>query len=209
MANRLKLKLPTLLVTQRSTTGEVSQRRIPRGCVQGSPGVSHPSHPGPDDGYQPSDEYGGDHLTSDVGGGMGVENLPSLHCIAQRSAVESWDKVRPHLLRAAIESSAMPPDQTCITCCANEAMYRCLQCGPRAFFCHCCFSEVHSATKYRRSMGSEGTYDNLAVCLVSFTDFLTHVRDLVIRAQCLTLQCGKFICMVFYSTCSLIPRPTF
>ena len=32
-ASRLKLKLPSLKVVQRSTSGEVIQRTVPRGCT--------------------------------------------------------------------------------------------------------------------------------------------------------------------------------
>ena len=93
------------------------------------------------DGIQASNE--GQQAASRVGAGCG---LPSLHEIAQKSAVEAWRKVCPLLLQAAIESSAIPPNQTCIVCCAAEALYRCLQCGPRAFFCHCCFEDAHNTT---------------------------------------------------------------
>ena len=136
MAKRLKAKLPMLSVTQRSTAGEVSHRRIPRGCVQ------QELKPSADSGALDTDDW--PQLNDSYGEQQVASELPSLHSIAQRSAVELWEKIRPSLLQAAIESSAMPPNQTCISCCDNEALYRCLQCGPRAFFCHCCFALMHS-----------------------------------------------------------------
>lgn len=151
MALRMKLKLPSLCVTQISTAGEVTHRTIPRGCIQQGESELLDSEDGPRpndgvprviDGVHPND--GDQQAASNVSGGF--DNLPSLHEIARKSAIESWRKVRPSLLQAAIENSAMPPSQACMMCCVNEASYRCLQCGPRIFFCHHCFGDAHSTT---------------------------------------------------------------
>ena len=46
------------------------------------------------------------------------------------------------------ESSALPTSQCCIKC-SDAAQYRCIECGPVAYFCHfchVCFGEAHSFT---------------------------------------------------------------
>ena len=73
-------------------------------------------------------------------------NEPSLHLLAQKAAVASWKKMRPAILRAAIENNAMPPNQVCIQCGTDEATYRCLQCAPWAHFCLHCFGDAHRET---------------------------------------------------------------
>ena len=55
---------------------------------------------------------GADH--SDVADVTSAE--PSLHKIAQEAVIASWNKIHPDLLRAVIESSAMPPNQNCALC---------------------------------------------------------------------------------------------
>lgn len=134
MAARLKLKLRTLKVTQRSTTGETVRREIPRGCI----GI-HIQDPSP---VETSDDP--------AGSGFDVETTvyddssdplePSLHRISQEAAAASWNKIRPAILRAAIENSAMP-NHSCAICPA-EAECRCLQCS--AYFCQECFCDLHS-----------------------------------------------------------------
>ena len=74
------------------------------------------------------------------------EELPSLHEITQKRAIKSWKKIRPDLLRVAIETEALPENQHCVLCITEEASWRCLQCGPRVFFCVKCFEEAHSVT---------------------------------------------------------------
>ena len=60
------------------------------------------------------------------------DHLPSLHEITQKQATESWNKIRPELLKVAIASEALPKNRQC-SCCIEEASCRCLQCGPNIF----------------------------------------------------------------------------
>ena len=68
-----------------------------------------------------------------------------MHEIAQKQAVESWAKMRPQLLNMAIQCDALPVDQRCLFC-AEEFLYRCLQCGPQVFYCRDCFEQAHNRT---------------------------------------------------------------
>ena len=70
---------------------------------------------------------------------------PSLHAVKQQASATAWGEIRPLLLRAAVESSAMPTMQLCNVC-AETALYRCIQCGSNAYYCHKCFNQVHRAT---------------------------------------------------------------
>ena len=123
MASRLSLKLPSLKVTQRSTSGKTVKRVIPRGCFGG---------------------VACDRVEEDlaaVGGGASSSYIyldadddhsevslpePSRHKIAQESSIAGWrNKFRPDLLKAMIESSAMLSSQKCCLC-TNEVTYRCV-----------------------------------------------------------------------------------
>ena len=56
----------------------------------------------------------------------------------------AWERIRHDLLRAVVESEAMPPNQVCIKCNDVLATLRCRKCGPSAFFVMCAFSLVTS-----------------------------------------------------------------
>lgn len=149
MAWRMKLKLPSMKVTQRSTSGEVVHRIVPRGCSS----------------QEKSEDCGGNFLTGTAGCGDAGDDQelgtgdswnplshlsarePSLHEIVQKAAVSAWKEIRPALLKASIECSAMPPHQRCIVCTDQVAKYRCLQCALWAYYCPQCFGEAHSRTK--------------------------------------------------------------
>ena len=136
MASRIKLKLPSFSVTKRSTSGRVSHHFVPRGCDS----VLNPDNSGslnPDD----SDSV---ELTRGLPAENLPENLPTLHEVTQKRAVESWNKIRWDMLQIAIESEALPEDQPCGVCSANKATHRCLECGPRIFFCLQCYEAAHS-----------------------------------------------------------------
>ena len=130
MASRMK-------VTQRSTTGETVRREIPRGCIGGETSQDRSSC---DSNSFPLHEQ-----EFDFSGHMDDTSSfePSLHRIAQEAAVTNWNTVRPAILKAAIESSALPSNQYCCLC-SNEATFRCLQCSPSGYFCHQCFGDIHS-----------------------------------------------------------------
>jgi len=65
---------------------------------------------------------------------------PSLHTIKEKAVTAVWNKVHPALLKSAEECNAMPTTQCCILCPSN-AMYRCIQCAPYAYFCQSCFCQ--------------------------------------------------------------------
>ena len=158
MAARLKLKLPSLRVTQRSTTGVVSHRLIPRGrtSIQNEP--SDLCHSDAEDCERASIESGlsaeSDNAldgldldTSHVSGSLSTPmNEHSLHVLAQKAAIASWNNIRPDMLKTAIEGNALPLKQKCIVCSTDDATYRCLKCAPWAHFCPQCFSDAHRRT---------------------------------------------------------------
>ena len=150
MACRMRLKLPSFQVTQRIGTGSTVRRNLPRGrkddCVE-------------DEQLSSGGEVGSSDLTSSTGffptsfdtvtEDIGCSSQPkvSLHAIKQEAATAAWTQVRPALLKAAVECSAMPAAQCCILC-LESASYRCIQCAPWAYFCQNCFSEVHSKINF-------------------------------------------------------------
>ena len=47
-----------------------------------------------------------------------------------------------YMLQNAVESSAMPVDQTCLLC-SELAVFRCQECGSSIYYCYQCFSKQH------------------------------------------------------------------
>ena len=63
--------------------------------------------------------------------------------VTQKRAVELWKRIRLDVLRIANESEALLEDQPCSVCTTGKATHRCLQCGPRIFFCSHCVMRLH------------------------------------------------------------------
>ena len=77
-----------------------------------------------------------------AGNRLEEEALPSLHEISQKQATESWNRIRPELLKVAIASEAID-NPKCLLCSIEDASCRCLQCGPNMFFCRNYFAAAH------------------------------------------------------------------
>lgn len=155
MAYVLKLKLPSLKVTQARSDGGVEHRTIPRGCVRKEGADSgHPNdsviHDNQDNEFVLSDQS---HSTMSVSPleGFGEsgqsfdpdQTLPSLHEVREKAAAEGWSRIRMSLLKTTVEGNSMPANQSCILC-GSEATHRCLHCAPWAYFCARCFGDAHS-----------------------------------------------------------------
>ena len=69
-------------------------------------------------------------------------NEPTSYELECKASVGAWEEIRPSVLHVVTESSAMRIRQQCLNCKQN-AILRCLQCGPVAFFCEDCFSDLH------------------------------------------------------------------
>lgn len=93
----MKLKLPSLRVTQRSTTGKVVHRLIPRGCTSQSKKCDE--EPSVSDDDEDSVTEFDDMITMDEfdpgspNSSLTPLNEPSLHLLAQKAAVASWKKM--------------------------------------------------------------------------------------------------------------------
>ena len=172
MAWRMRLKLPSFQVTQRIGTGSTVRRNLPRGrkgdCVGdeqlSSGGEVESSDLTTTDFFSTSF----DTVTEDI---QGCSSQPevSLHAIKQKAATAAWIQVRPALLKAAVECSAMPVTQCCILC-LQSASYRCIQCAPWAYFCQNCFSEVHSKINFFH------TGEVWEVCAMAFSSLTSQTH---------------------------------
>ena len=126
------MKGPTFKVLR---GGLIVHRSVPRG--RGAPAPSHPDCVSDSNAEEMSDvDCDGPESTVDV------DKDVSLHAVKQQARATAWGKIRPLLLRAAVESSAMPAMHVC----AETTLYRCIQCGSNAYYCHKCFNQVHCAT---------------------------------------------------------------
>ena len=132
----MRLKLPAFKVTQRTAASSTVRRNLPRGrkCesapAQSSSGI----------------EEGVPDFVSMMEEGPHACSVPevSLHAVKEKAAATAWARVRPALLKIAVEGNAMPSDQSCIMC-PEAASCRCIQCAPWAFYCQDCFEHVHSS----------------------------------------------------------------
>lgn len=70
--------------------------------------------------------------------------LKAYHVRKTRLA-ESWLKVRKQLVSALLERHTLPTGQLCVlSACEEEAVGRCLDCGPAQFLCEAHLSSVHA-----------------------------------------------------------------
>lgn len=60
----------------------------------------------------------------------------------------SWEAIRESLLQTRVEEEAFSCATVCIECATNIAVCRCVECGPRQFFCHDCAKLVHEKRHY-------------------------------------------------------------
>ena len=89
-----------------------------------------------------TDAYSGVHS------GTGVSSMeleePTSYEIECKASVAAWEEIRPSILQAVTESHAMQIDQECLNC-DKSATLRCSGCGPVAFYCEGCFSDLHKS----------------------------------------------------------------
>ena len=143
----MKLRLPSLKVTQRSTSNPAVKMIVPRGR-RGGAGMAISAEEASEDPCGAGDDRGneGENAVFPVfsDGHDGVrEPSPTLHEINEASNAISWKNIRSELLRAITESFAMPVDQNCCMCC-EAAACRCVQCGAAIYYCIKCFEGSHS-----------------------------------------------------------------
>ena len=133
------MKLPSLGVTQRTTRRKVTNRTIRRSY---SIAISEEQRKeNVDDEFSDGDGPDWVDFHSSEPDISGVSE-PSLHSIARKASSASWQQVRGSMLNACIEIHALPPGQLCIVC-QKQALCRCIQCAPWAFYCCNCWKESH------------------------------------------------------------------
>ena len=143
----MHIKLPAFKVTQRTRGGVLHHCSIPRGrTVTKPPDTNEDRHSDvkeEDSAVQTDSEVIQLDSVDAFCEGKNTQPNVSLHAIKQRAATEAWEHVRSTMLKAVVESNAMPADQCCINC-SNCATIRCAQCAPWAFYCQKCFAAAHS-----------------------------------------------------------------
>lgn len=83
----------------------------------------------PDDGYE---ERTNKHRNS--------------HCKRKEKATEAWNLVRVSLKHKAVESWALPVDQSrCYICSSSDVTVRCLDCGAHVYYCEECSKMLHGS----------------------------------------------------------------
>ena len=67
---------------------------------------------------------------------------PTSYELESKASVAAWEEIRQSILHVVTESHAMQIGQKCLKC-EKSALLRCVQCGPTAFLCEDCFSDLH------------------------------------------------------------------
>ena len=111
---------------------------IHRGLAESEGTPNQPSLQ-PDDDSQ--DEFERDHCDVQTVSPTELEEPTSceLEC---KASVAAWEKVRHSMLHIVTESGAMQSGQKCLLC-EKHAVLTCVNCGPVAFYCEGCFSDLH------------------------------------------------------------------
>ena len=146
MAWQMRFTLPKFKVTQRASLG-VTHFTLPRGR-RGDDRASTSGIPDSSEVDMEKDEETGPRLDDSASfqrttGLTDDDPMVSLHYIKQKAATAAWGRARPALLKAAVEGSAMPLGQCCISC-GDAATCRCIQCAPWAYYCSKCFAQAHT-----------------------------------------------------------------
>ena len=149
----LHFKLPPLKVTVRPTSGQIERIVIYREDSARKSALSQ-DRPEKDDFLPGSKDEEADssridniqYGSSDVEVDEAFVEGPSLHKIQKQAHAAIWDGIRNDILRAVVESEAMPQNQVCIKCNNVLATLRCRKCGPSAFSCDVCFLTDHKNT---------------------------------------------------------------
>jgi len=138
MAWRMKVRLPSLRVTQRSCGSSPVTMDVPRGrlgCGNGQAETGN-VHEGPVScPGSPASVFEVHEDLSDT----------TLHEMNEAANAEGWQRVRSSLLHAVTQSFAMPLEECCRVC-HEAAECRCIQCGPAVYYCLRCFETLHSVT---------------------------------------------------------------
>ena len=144
MAKHIQLKLPSFRVTVRPTSGPVQKKIIHRSATSQVSQKLDSIEPGSASSPKPLEsDY--QHCDAEPHEDDDFTEGSSLHRIQKKANASAWEKIRPSLLKAVVESEAMPPYQECIKCFKVPASLRCRKCGPYAFFCTTCFLTAHCA----------------------------------------------------------------
>lgn len=72
----------------------------------------------------------------------------SKHHLRRVKEFNSWEGIRESLLQTRVEEEAFSCETACIECNTNTAVCRCMECGPRQFFCHDCVKLLHENRNY-------------------------------------------------------------
>lgn len=143
MAWRMKLRLPSFKLTQRCTRGDTAQYNIPRGRKDVKNEAMNDEEMGSEAGPSWESPLSATPLP-DLGDFEAEQgSTPTLHEVKQAANVTAWENIRSRLLQAATECNAMPVDACCIIC-SSTAKYRCIHCGPLAYYCLSCLGHSHS-----------------------------------------------------------------
>ena len=115
--------------------------------------IQQPSHheSTPDDDASISDN---EFDFSDLGGGSenGLDSMQSSdtssHTKRKEKAAAKWDELHQTALTVMIAESSLPSGVKCFVCGTEDAVVRCLCCGPQHFFCERCAVELHTHALY-------------------------------------------------------------
>ena len=129
-------------------TGRFGAALEVRSIHRGSRSVKQPeAEPEQDQGHSSDSSF---HMDDTLQPSLDDEDAclePTLHDLQSRAAVSGWDKLRRQMLLTAVEMSAMPEGQTCFVC-AEEAIFRCQQCGPLIHYCYLCYQKQHEVANF-------------------------------------------------------------
>ena len=156
MAWRMKVRLPSLKVTQRSASSSATNIIVPRGRrdeVRVATSMEEAANEPSSGGYEFEGNAADGILDGHPDHDFLREPSPSLHEINEAANSLSWKSIRSDLLRAITESFAMPMEKKCCLCCESAAC-RCVQCGAAIYYCRKCFEESHVASVFTTRLKS-------------------------------------------------------
>ena len=98
----------------------------------------------------------------------------SKHHLRRVKEYNSWEGIRESLLQTRVEEEAFSCETVCIECNTNYAVCRCVECGPRQFFCHDCAKLVHEKRNYFHLLETYKVFKCFLYCFGYIIQVLLH-----------------------------------
>jgi len=88
----------------------------------------------------------------------------------QTKLAENWQTVLDDIYKSILNNETIPNDPSCFNC-SNAATLKCMDCGPKIFYCDNCFNYFHSVI-------------NIFHCSIYIKNFQVNTNEIKVPQLC-------------------------